>query len=717
MTEARPTFSSAWHRVAGLRPRLRAGVRVTRQRFRGRLWYLFHDPSSTSHYRMSRPAYALAGRLDGRRTVDDAWKIASEELGDDAPTQDEAITVLGQMHRASLLHADLPGDAELLLRTRTRERHRQTRGYLYNILFARFRVADPDALLGVLRPILGPLFSAPGLVFWALLLALSAAVAAVHWPRLVAECAGIITPGNLAMLYAASVFSKLLHEAAHGVACKQMAHAEGAPESMTGVHAIGVMLLVFVPFPYIDASASWTLRSRARRAVVGAAGMMSDLAFAALAVLLWSRTSPDASLHRFALNLALVGSVSSIFFNANPLMRFDGYYILTDLIGQPNLYQRARDALFRACRVVFFGTREPDLIAASRAESALLITYGVASAAYRVLISVGIIVLIASQWFALAIPLACLAVVAFLVVPLGKLIAFLANSPRLARVRRRAVGVTIAGAVAVALLVGIVPVPDRVRAAGVVEPVVSGDLYADAPGLIEQIAKTGERVTAGGSTVLQLANPELAARVASLEARLRAVTLQRRSAIGDDPAAALAYAQQEAALASQLDEARARVAALRIAAPHDGVWMPADDALVPGAFVERAQPVGRVLDPARLRVRVPITQVQAGVVAASDRSVELRARGDAARTTPGVRGEMTRADRKRDELTQPFEVLITLDPSVPVRAGQVVEVRFTAPSKPILARVLRSVRQTLQRAAGSVGAPIDEPEINRRGRE
>lgn len=205
---------------------------------------------------MSRPAYAFAGLLDGRRTVDEAWRIANESLKDEAPTQDEAITVLGQMHTSNLLHGELAGDAELLLRRRTRQRQREARGYILNILFARFRVADPDALLDVVRPVLGPLFSVPGLIGWIAMMFVGAAIAAVHWDRLVSEATGLISASNLVLLYGASVLGKLAHEAAHGIACKQMQHREGAGESSSGVHAIGVMLLVLIPLPYVDASSA-----------------------------------------------------------------------------------------------------------------------------------------------------------------------------------------------------------------------------------------------------------------------------------------------------------------------------------------------------------------------------------------------------------------------------------------------------------------------------
>lgn len=697
----KPIYSASWHRIAELRPRLRAGVRVTRQRFRGRLWYLFHDPTSTSHYRMSRPAYAFAGLLDGRRSVQEAWQVAHEQLGDEAPTQDEAITVLGQMHTSNLLHSEMPGDAELLLRRRTRARHREMRGYLLNILFARFRIADPDALLTALRPLLGPLFSVSGLIGWLVLVTLGVVVASVHGDRLGSAWMTLFSPENLVLLYAASVLGKLLHETAHGVACKQMQYREGATESSSGVHAVGVMLLVLVPFPYIDASSAWTLRSRARRAVVGAAGMMSDLALASVAMVVWARTSGDSLLNALALNVAFVSSISSLVFNANPLMRFDGYYILTDLIGQPNLYQRSRETLMRLLRRWLYGVRDEPVQTISRSETVGLTMYAVAAAVYRVFITVAIISMIATQWFALALPLAAVAVFAFMVWPVLKLIGFLANSSQLCRVRARAVGVTTAITLAVLGIGGGVPVPDRVRATGIVEPMSATEVYTRSPGFVSEMVPPMSEV-APGEPVLTLENAELSAQIMATEARLRSLELNRKRAAGDDPAAEIAFAEQVSALRARLDDLRMRESALQVEPMTRGVWMPTNAELRKGVYVERAALLGRVIDPERLRIRVPITQRESGVADESHEIVEIRVRGIADRVLRASRSHVMRTE---EGASAPFQVLVVLDVGSALRVGQRVEVRMSASSKPILTQVARAVRQTLQRIdSDEVGA-------------
>src|SRR5512145_1123586 len=108
---ARPLFSSSWYRVAPLRPRLRGHARIQRQQHRGQPWYVLEDRVSERFYRFSPSAYLVIALMDGTRTVQQIWDIACERLGDDAPTQDETIQLLAQLHAADVLQCDVTPDA------------------------------------------------------------------------------------------------------------------------------------------------------------------------------------------------------------------------------------------------------------------------------------------------------------------------------------------------------------------------------------------------------------------------------------------------------------------------------------------------------------------------------------------------------------------------------------------------------------------------------
>ena len=143
----RPTFSESWYRVANQRPRLRSTVQTYRQEYRGRMWHVVRDPSNNQFFRLNDAAYHFVGLLDGRRTVGQVWETCNEHLGDLAPTQNEAIQLLGQLYTSNLLHGEIPSDAEGMFERYRKRVHREVRGYMMNLLFIRIPLIDPEHFL------------------------------------------------------------------------------------------------------------------------------------------------------------------------------------------------------------------------------------------------------------------------------------------------------------------------------------------------------------------------------------------------------------------------------------------------------------------------------------------------------------------------------------------------------------------------------------------
>ena len=166
----RLTFHESWYRVAELHPRLRTTVQISRQHFRGQPWHVVQDHTNNAFFRLAEPAYRFVGLLDGRRTVADAWKMTNEQLGDDAPTQGEAIQLLGQLYTANLLQAEVTADTHSLFQRYKKRRQREVTSYLMNILFARLPIFDPDAFLERWLPVFGWIFSPVGFFVWIILI-------------------------------------------------------------------------------------------------------------------------------------------------------------------------------------------------------------------------------------------------------------------------------------------------------------------------------------------------------------------------------------------------------------------------------------------------------------------------------------------------------------------------------------------------------------------
>ena len=348
MAEESQIFHESWYRIAGQSLALRSSVRVRRQMFRGALWYVLFDPFGDQFYRLRPAAYRFVARLGERRTVEEVWKESIAVDPDNAPGQEEVIQLLAQLYHANLLHYELAPDSAKLF-----ERYRETkqkirRAALANIMFFRLPLFDPDAALKrslfLVRPLMGPL----GAVLWLAVVGLGVKAAIDNFAGLSNQSQGILALPNIPLLYLGLVIIKALHELGHAFVVRGFGGE---------VHSMGVMFLIFNPLPYVDATAAWAFRSKGRRVLVGAAGMIVELFVAAFAVLVWAGTGPGV-LHSLAYNMVFVASVSTILFNINPLLRFDGYYILSDLLDIPNLHTQASQHLRHLVERYAFGWQE-----------------------------------------------------------------------------------------------------------------------------------------------------------------------------------------------------------------------------------------------------------------------------------------------------------------------------------------------------------------------
>ena len=382
---ARATFSESWYRVSGLRVGLLPSVRVHKQIYRDQVWYVLQDACSDHFFRVQSDAYAFLAQLTPRRTVETVWLEHCERWPDSAPTQDEVIALLAQLHQNNLLFFRSVGEGEGIFERYRKTRRREKLGHLLAFMYLRIPLWDPDRWL---RDHIGKLrwFFSPWMVaVWCLTLVLGVRAVLGDWDRLRGSTQGLLAPDNLIWLFAALFVLKLVHELGHAVACRR----HGAP-----VHTIGVMFIAFMPLPYTDASMSWSLRSRWQRAVVAAAGMYVELFIAALAALVWASAAPGV-VSALAFNLMIIGSISSLAFNGNPLLKFDSYYILSDLSGLPNLYQRSGQQWLYLLKRFLLGIRDAVSPARDASEWAWYLAYGAGSIAYRLVVMVIIMVYMA----------------------------------------------------------------------------------------------------------------------------------------------------------------------------------------------------------------------------------------------------------------------------------------------------------------------------------
>jgi putative peptide zinc metalloprotease protein len=624
---SKPFYSASWYRIAALKPRLRSHVQLHRHHYRGQLWYVLQNHASQSYHRFSPAAYCLIGLMDGQRAIQEIWEGAGASLGDDAPTQDEVIQLLSQLYAADALQCDVPPDVTAMLLSYDRQRRRRWRSQLLNPLFWRFPLFDPERILQRLLPIAGCLFSRAGAMLWLVVVSVAMALAAMHWDELTHNVTDrVLTPQNLILLWLLFPLVKILHEFGHACATRLYGGE---------VHEMGVLLLVLQPVPYVDASSASAFRAKWQRIVVGAAGMLVELFIASLAFFAWLNVEPGA-VRAVSYNIMLIAGISTVLFNVNPLLRYDGYYIFADYLEIPNLRARAQAYLGYLCERYLFGRREAASDTVTSTERVWLTVYVIASFVYRIFVLLAIAVFIASKFFFLGVMLAVSGVVAEVFIPTAKILAHICTGPRLRSVRQRAITVTAVLVAVVFCLISWVPLPLRTRAEGVVWIPEQAHVRAGADGFIDRmLAQPGAQVRRGDVLML-CRDPQLATRVKVLESRLEELQARYMAQWLEDHRQAEIIKDEIAHVEERLARARERVAELVIRSRADGTFVVPQAEDLPGRFVQQGARLAYVLDFTTLTARVVVSQGEIDLVRHRSRRIEVRLADHPAKPLPAV---------------------------------------------------------------------------------
>lgn len=604
MLQLRPTFSESWYRVANLKVRLRPSAQISRQYHRGERWYVVRDPAGNQYHRLSDPAYRFVALLDGSRTINEAWEIVGGVMDDESPTQPEVIQILNQLYAANLVEADVTPDSQVLLKRHHKLMQKKLQQRLMNLLFPRIPIWDPDRFLKRWMPVFGPMMSWLGAVIWLVVVGLAVLAIAPKGTELAQSARDAIAPGNWLWLWAIFVITKFIHEMGHAYGCRRFGGE---------CHEMGLMFLVFIPTPYVDASSAWSFPSRWARMYVGAAGMIVEIFFAALCAFIWVNTGRGELVNQLAYNAMLIASVSTVLFNANPLLRYDGYYMLSDFLEIPNLQKKSTDYTVGLIKRHVFRVkaREPLPNVTTRL---WLFFYSITSSTYRIFIGIMIIVLVAFQVPVLGILMSIGGIITWLGMPLFKSLKYLMIEPELHRKRAKAWGWTLAGVALVVLLLGVIPFPLRVRAEGVVEPVVRYVVYTDGQGFVGTVhVKDGQMVKAG-DLLLTLRNDQVEGQLVEERANLTAAEIRLRAVRAVEPSQVPAIEAEMAAYAKRVAELEGQVARLEVRSTVAGQVVGPQLAELDGRWVQRGQQVMTVASLDSLWVRSLVTQDDAELI-------------------------------------------------------------------------------------------------------
>lgn len=608
-------FSTSWYRVAALKPRLRSHAHMHRHEYRGETWCVLQDLTMERFLRFSPAVSLMINFMDGQRTVDEIWRYGCSHLGDEAPTQDEMIQLLTQLYRADVLQCDVTPDAAELLQRHDEQTRRQWQSRIFSFFSWRFPLFDPERLLRRLMPAVRPLFGWFGAIVWLAVVLPALVLTATHWSDLTMNVLDhVLVPENLLFLWLLFPLIKAFHEFGHAFATQ----AFGGE-----VHEMGVMLLVLTPVPYVDASSAWAFRNKWKRVLVGAAGMVVELFLAALALFIWLSAEPGI-VRGLAYNAIFIAGISTILFNANPLLRYDGYYILADLIEIPNLRPRASAYLGYLCERYLFGSHSAEATPATAAEKVWFVGWGVLSFFYRIMVVLAILLYLGERLFSLGAFLAVLAALVWAAIPIGKGLRFLLTNPRIQLVRNRAITVTAAIAIFLAGLIGLVPLPYRSDAEGVIWMPDEAFVRASAEGFIGAVtAQPGSHV-GKGDPLVTLTNPALATEEQVLVARMSELEARHVQYLSAEPVKAETTQDELRYSRDRLERVRQQIAELTIRSRTDGTLVVAAAEDLPGRFAKKGELLGYVVELGTVTVRTVVSQAIIDLVQYHTRAVEVR---------------------------------------------------------------------------------------------
>lgn len=608
-----PLLSPDWYRVANMRPRLRVGVRVSRQQIRGETWYLLTDPMSGRHHLFNSIAYRLISACNGEQSLDEVWEKLAASAGKDAPTQGKTVRVIAQAFSANLLTGNIAPNASSIVQAQSRQT-RQRKLSAINPISFKVPVWDPDNFLNTHVGRWRWLFTATAAQVLMALIALGAILLLVNLTDYVSFAEKSLQNSQiLLMMWLAYPLIKGLHEMAHALAVK----AFGGE-----VHEIGITLLMLTPVPYVDASASMGFANKYQRVAVAAAGIVAELTMATLALVLWLLLEPGV-LQDIAFAVVLIGGLSTLAINGNPLLRFDGYHMLCDFFELPNLARRSQGLWRHLIKRGLLGLKGPAFEGHAPGAWPWLLAYAPLSWVYRAVLLVLMSVWLATYSSLLGLAGVALAVWLCLLQPILAMLRYLTGSAELYGQRVRAMTVAVVGTIALVALMFGAKLPHQTHAPGVVWLRDDAVVRLATEGFVEEfLASDGEQVVVG-QPLLRLSNDELQASLQRVEAQLRRREVERASSFVADAMQAGIADDETALLLAERQRLRQRVDQLTVRAGVAGRLVIAPKFNVVGRFLPQGELVAHVLSPGQPLVRVLVSNEDVAQVRDDVRSISV----------------------------------------------------------------------------------------------
>jgi len=567
-----------FERVSQLPIGLRSDLEVSRQIINGKVQYVIRDPLTFSSCSLSQEDYQVFLHLEPNRSVGHSYQRLAEAGILGAEQRSDFHQFIIDLHRRNLIRLPIL-DGDSLYQDLESRRAREHASLPMRLLSFQLPLLNPDRLLENTKRFAAPLFRTWFLLVWIALAAIALSIVMVRWTEFIDSTSSILALRSLPILVLILCGLKLFHELGHAYACKLF--GGNVPE-------MGMILIIGTPCAYVDSSAAWGFRDRWQRIVVNLAGMYFESLIAIAAVFVWSFSAPGL-LHSIAHYTVVLATVVTILFNANPLLKFDGYYVLSDSLGIPNLKRAASTSMQHTLKRLCLGIPSPR-VGDTRPGDLLLSLFGAASEIYRFFIVMGIATFLILQVPAVGLILGLLYLLASIVPGIHRFLRYLSSHPETKVCRPRALAF-IGGCAAVLALLLFTPVSSSISINGIVGREKETFIRALESGFVAKVGFEPSRHVDSGEVLLEMTSQELQSRFALAESEVRKLRGQWVESLQTDPTASGILQQQLRQAELDLDNIQLAIDRLTIKSPTEGVLTEWETSRFAGRFLKSGEPL------------------------------------------------------------------------------------------------------------------------------
>lgn len=578
MTQPIPNQEAIFDAVSRLSLGLRGDLEVSRQVSGDRIQYVVRDPLTFTSCALSQEDYQVFLHLEPNRTVQECYQRITDAGLMACDQRDDFYRFILDLNRRNLIRLPIV-DGTQLYQEYAGRKEREASSLPLRMLSYQLPLWNPDRFLEATHRFASPLFTRWFAAAWLALVVLALYVVSIHWREFTDSTSSILAVQSLPVVILILCCLKLVHELGHGYACK---HYGGyVPE-------IGVIFILGTPCAYVDTSSAWGFRERWQRIIVNVAGMYFESLVAIAAVFAWSLTPPGL-LHSIAHYTIVLSTVVTILFNANPLLKFDGYYVLSDSLGIPNLKRIASMSMYHNLKRNVLGIDAPRVGTTAMRDLALT-WFGGMTELYRLFILGSIVTFLILQIPSVGLWIGLFYLFASAIPGIDRSVRYLTMNPETKSCRPRALAVAGTGLILGAFLL-FVPLTSSISITGVVGREKETYIRALEPGFVSTVGFTPSQRVDAGDVLFQLSNEELQNRVAAAQATVAKLQTQWLDSLRNAPAESGMIRQQLRQAELDLDAVERAVERLTIHAPQEGVLTEWRSQHFRGRFFQSGEPL------------------------------------------------------------------------------------------------------------------------------